>query len=176
MATCGQWEAPEGEQRMGRGCCAQGLSVSSTPGAPGAPPPGSPGLGNGRIPLSTAPLLSGCGSLFRALSIAGSPCSPVLCSIKVKASWHPSWQFSLGPTTHFGFLCSIFLAVSHSIWDLGSLTKDQTLTLCMRSTESQPLGHQGSPLVPLSVLTLPSKVPPLNSPQVHPLLAQAAIR
>ena len=76
------------------------------------------------------------------------PLIPVLCSIRVKASWHPSWQFSLGPTTHFGFLCSIFLAVSH-IWDLGSLTKDQTLTLCMGSTESQPLGHQGSPLVPL---------------------------
>ena len=102
------------------------------------------------------------------------PLIPVLCSIRVKASWHPSWQFSLGPTTHFGFLCSIFLAVSH-IWDLGSLTKDQTLTLCMGSTESQPLGHQGSPLVPLNVLTCPSRVPPFNSPQVHPLLAPAAI-
>ena len=38
-----------------------------------------------------------------------------------------------------------FLAVLHSMWDLSSLTRDQTCTLCIRGTKSQPLDCQGSP-------------------------------
>ena len=38
-----------------------------------------------------------------------------------------------------------FLVTPHGIWDLSSLIRDQTLTLCIGSMESLPLNHQGSP-------------------------------
>ena len=48
----------------------------------------------------------------------------------------------------FGKLfCFYFLAAPCSIWDLSSPTRDRTLTPCTGSAESQPLDHQGSPLL-----------------------------
>ena len=36
-----------------------------------------------------------------------------------------------------------FLAALSSMWDLSSLIKDQTHDPCSRSTETEPLDHQG---------------------------------
>lgn len=57
------------------------------------------------------------------------------------------------------------------MWDLVFLTRDQTCTPCIESTESQPLGHHGSPsptscfhVLLVSMLTCRHKLP------VHSLL------
>ena len=45
------------------------------------------------------------------------------------------------------FYLFIFLAASHNMWDLRSLTRNQTPAPCSGSAESQPLDHERSPLV-----------------------------
>ena len=45
------------------------------------------------------------------------------------------------------FLFFKFLATSHGMWDLSSLTRDQTCAPCSGSAESEPLDRQGSPTV-----------------------------
>ena len=45
------------------------------------------------------------------------------------------------------FLFLFFFTVSHSMWDLSCPTRDWTHNPYIGSTESQPLGHQGSPNV-----------------------------
>ena len=59
------------------------------------------------------------------------------------------------------------------MWDPCSLSRDQTCTPCIGSTESQPLGHQGSPILLVcvrvsscikTVLTCPVKI--FKTPQL----------
>ena len=38
------------------------------------------------------------------------------------------------------------------MWDLSSLTKDETCTPCIGNAESKPLDHQGSPRISVSDL------------------------
>ena len=38
-----------------------------------------------------------------------------------------------------------FLAMPHDMWDLSSLTRDQTCAPCIGSADSKPLDDQGSP-------------------------------
>ena len=55
------------------------------------------------------------------------------------------------------WLCWVFAAVhrrSCGIWDLSSLTRDQTWALSIRSVESYPLDHEGSPSFPFEQLTV----------------------
>ena len=40
----------------------------------------------------------------------------------------------------------VFLSWPQGLWDLNSPTRDQTHTPYIRSAESEPLNHQGSPL------------------------------
>ena len=169
LVTCGQWEAPE-EQRL----LPQGLRCFLYPWAPRCSPSRFSWSWQWKDSFAHSPT-----PVWLQLPFQGS----VHCSIPLLRCplLHQSESFLApllavlwAPPPTLGSIVLFFLAVSHSIWDLGSLTKDQTLTLCMGSRESQPLGPQGSPLVPLCVLTLPSRVPPLNS-QVPPLLAQAAV-
>ena len=42
------------------------------------------------------------------------------------------------------YLDSLFLAKPHGLWDLSSLTRDQTCTPCIGRVESYLLGCQGS--------------------------------
>ena len=44
----------------------------------------------------------------------------------------------------FKIFIIIFLVLPHSLWDLSSLTRNQTHAPCIRSMESYPLDHQGS--------------------------------
>ena len=53
-----------------------------------------------------------------------------------------------------------------SMWDPSSLTRDQTYTPCIGSTESQPLDHQGIPLEK----TLES---PLDCKEIQPVHPEA---
>ena len=54
----------------------------------------------------------------------------------------PSIEVESGPLRKTFFF---FLAELHGIWNLSSLTRDQTHTPCSGSIESKPLDHQGSP-------------------------------
>ena len=66
---------------------------------------------------------------------------------------------------------------SCSMWDLSSLTKDETCVPCTGSTQSQPLDHQQSPLH-ASHYTLPPPAPRQkknNAPKVRVLLGHSPI-
>ena len=57
-----------------------------------------------------------------------------------------SCSFPLGHLHFFSFL-----VIPCGIWDLSSLTRDETHAPCIGSMESEPLGHQGSSLWGFSV-------------------------
>ena len=78
--------------------------------------------------------------------------------------WHLGFQhlqgvsISVGTISSLCFLhlfCYLLLAAQRHMWDLNSLTRDQTCALCIGSTESQPLDSSEAP----SLRFLKNKIP-----------------
>ena len=79
--------------------------------------------------------------LYRPLT--KTPLCFILFSPLLKYSWNRFIYF-------FGiqyFVCLFVLAVPYGTWDHSSPARDRTLVPCSGSVESQPLDHQGSPIV-----------------------------
>ena len=70
-----------------------------------------------------------------------------LCTVGGNANWgnHHGKQCGRSSVLFLG-LFFFFCFWLQSMWDLSSLTRDQTHILCTESLESQPLDCQGSPL------------------------------
>ena len=87
----------------------------------------------------------------------------------------PSMSLSLSPPLFF--FCHAI-----GMWDLVFLTRDQTCTPYIESTESQPLGHQGSPsptscfhVLLVSMLTCRHKLPAHSLQTVEPQSPPSAL-
>ena len=89
---------------------------------------------------------SNCGSRAQLLRGTRDPPRPGLEPVSPALAGRFSTTAPRGkpPFLSFSFSFS-FLAVPRSMWDLSSLTRDQTRAPCIGSAESSPLDHQGSP-------------------------------
>ena len=75
-----------------------------------------------------------------------------------------SWPKLMSGRFSFYFLFFFPLAMLHDMWDLSSLTRGRTHAPCSRSTEPEPLDHQGSPPFYFLLVVFQFQVLGLNLP------------
>ena len=92
-------------------------------------------LGAGQVPESPASQ----GKQFR---------SPLECSGSHRRFYRE------GQNLNLFYLLLLLFAVLHGMWDLSSLTRDQTQAPCIGNTESLPLHYQGSPAFLLKIILI----------------------